>query len=91
MTPKLNPIILPLIRKIRINLPHIPLQYHSRILLHLLLTILIMIHPLLTVAFDDVAAEETYGFVGDLTFAGALFNGLEIFYWVFGTAEAILG
>jgi hypothetical protein len=50
-----------------------------------------MIHPLLTVAFDDVAAEETYGFVGDLTFAGALFNGLEIFYWVFGTAEAILG
>lgn len=49
-----------------------------------------MIHPLLTVAFDDVSAKESNGFVRHLAFAGALFDGLEVFDWVPGSAESSL-
>lgn len=45
-----------------------------------------MIHAFLAITGDNVLTEETDGFDGDLTFAGALFDGLEIFYGVFGTA-----
>ena len=82
----LIPVILPRITKSRINLPHIPLQHNPPILLYHLLTIFVMIHPLLPVAVDDLLTEETDRLVGHLTFAGALFDGLEVFYWVFGAA-----
>lgn len=49
-----------------------------------------MIHALLTVAFNDVAAQETDGFVSDLAFAGALFDGLEVGYGVTGAASSVL-
>ena len=49
-----------------------------------------MIHPLLTVAFDDVSAKESNGFIRHLAFAGALFDGLEVFDWIFGSAESSL-
>jgi hypothetical protein len=45
-----------------------------------------MIHAFLAITGDNVLTEEADGFDGDLTFAGALFDGLEIFYGVFGTA-----
>jgi hypothetical protein len=45
-----------------------------------------MIHPLLTITFNDIPAEETDGFVGYLAFAGALFDGLKVFDGVFGSA-----
>lgn len=49
-----------------------------------------MIHSLLAIAVNDVLSEETDGFVGHLTFAGALFDGLEEFDRIFGAAQSVL-
>ena len=86
----LKPIILFLILILRIHLTNIPLQHNLGILLHRLLTILIMIHPLLTITFDNITTEKTDGFVGNLTFTCALFDGLEVFDWIFCSAKPIL-
>jgi hypothetical protein len=80
------PIILPLIRPLGPNLPHISFKHNPRIPLHNLLAILVMIHPLLAITRDDILTEETDGLVGNLTFAGALFDGLQEFHWIFGSA-----
>ena len=67
-------IILPLILIRRIDLPNIPLQHQPDISLHRLLAILIVIHPLLSIACNNVLPEETYRFDCHLPFACSLFD-----------------
>ena len=71
-------------------MPNIFFQHHLGVLLNRFLTIFIMVDALLAITFYDVSAEEPDSFDGHLTFTRALFNGLEVLYWIFSTAESIL-
>ena len=49
--------------------------------------IFIRIDTLLALAINHVTAEQLYGLVGHLTFAGALFHRLKVLYGVLGAAS----
>jgi hypothetical protein len=54
--------------------------------LHRFLAILVMIDALGPIAFDDSLAQNLDSLHGHLTLTGSLFDSLEKFDWILGTA-----
>ena len=65
------------------NLSHIFLRHDIVIRLRLLPTILVVVDALGTVARDNLLAQQSDGFVGNLALTSALLGGLEVAYRIF--------
>lgn len=63
--------------------------FHNLIIVSLrnILAILVRVYALLAVAENHFLAQQPNRLVRDLTFAGALLDGLQIFYWILGTSS----
>jgi len=72
------------------DLTDVLLQYDPCVPPHWNLAILVVIHPLLAVAFDHVPSQQADGLVRHLTFARALLDGLEVPDRILRPAETVL-
>ena len=72
------------------DLTDVLLQHDPGVPFHGNLAILVVIHPLLAVAFDDVPSQEADGLVCHLPFACALLDGLEVLNRILRPPETVL-
>lgn len=79
---KLPPIVLGLVGPIGMDLSHILLNHNVVILLAYVLALVVMVHSLFPVAFNDVLPEDSYRLICHLPFPRALLRRLKELYRV---------
>jgi hypothetical protein len=74
--------VLGLVGPIRVDLSHILLNHNVVILFAYVPALVVMVHSLLSVAFDNILPKDSYRLVRHLSFPRALLGGLKELDWV---------